>query len=160
MADQNNLTSKDIQVGDQLPELLVDVSATTVVLGALAARDFRPMHHDKDFAQNQGVKNIFLNTPNQAAWYERYLTDWAGPLARPAGVAFKMKASVLPGDTMKFNATVTNIDVDEERGVGWISLDVPLTVEGKLVTGCEAKIAVPAGEGDNPWKLKGDDWRP
>ena len=48
--------------------------------GALASRDWRPMHHDKDFAQNQGVENIFMNTPNQAAWFERYLTDWTGPL--------------------------------------------------------------------------------
>ena len=60
-----------------------EVTATTVVLGAIAARDCRPMHHDYDFAVNRnGVKNIFLNTPNQAAWYERYVTDWTGPHGR------------------------------------------------------------------------------
>jgi acyl dehydratase len=159
MADHKSLTAKDIRVGDVLPELSVDVSATTIVLGALASRDFRPMHHDKDFAQNQGVDNIFLNTPNQAAWYERYLTDWTGPLGRPGSVAFKMKASVIPGDTMTFNATVTGVEIDEERGVGWISLNAPLTVGEKLVTDCTARIAVPASEGDNPWRLKGEDWR-
>ena len=38
------------------------------------------MHHDQDFAQQRnGVRDIFLNTPNQAAWFERYLTDWTGP---------------------------------------------------------------------------------
>ena len=41
------------------------------------------MHHDYDFAVNRnGVKNIFVNTPNQAAWFERYLTDWTGPKGR------------------------------------------------------------------------------
>ena len=40
----------DVSVGDELPELAYPVTATTVVLGALAARDWRPMHHDKDFA--------------------------------------------------------------------------------------------------------------
>ena len=68
-----------------LPGLDYKVTATTVVLGALATRDWRPMHHDKDFAVHRnGTRDIFLNTPNQAAWFERYLTDWTGPL-RSAG---------------------------------------------------------------------------
>ena len=32
----------DVQAGDQLAELGYDVTATTIVLGALAARDWRP----------------------------------------------------------------------------------------------------------------------
>ena len=77
------LTAEQVRAGDALPELSVDVSPTTVVLGAMASRDWRPMHHDYDFAVNRtGVKNIFLNTPNQAAWFERYLTDWTGPAGR------------------------------------------------------------------------------
>ncbi len=70
----------DVSVGDELRPLNYDVTATTVVLGALATRDWRPMHHDKDFAVNRnGTRDIFLNTPNQAAWFERFLTDWSWP---------------------------------------------------------------------------------
>ena len=55
-----------------LPPLPIDVSATTVILGALATRDWRPMHHDVDFAVNRnGTRDIFMNTPNLAAWFER-----------------------------------------------------------------------------------------
>ena len=73
----------DVAAGDALPVLDYEVSATTVVLGALATRDWRPMHHDKDFAVHRnGTQDIFLNTPNQAAWFERYLTDWTGPHGR------------------------------------------------------------------------------
>ncbi len=72
MAEIRNLTADRVQKGQRLPELSKDVTATTVVLGALATRDWRPMHHDKDFAvERNGVRNIFLNTPNQAAWFER-----------------------------------------------------------------------------------------
>ena len=79
------LLLEDVNVGDELPTLNYQVTATTVVLGALATRDWRPMHHDKDFAVHRnGTQDIFLNTPNQAAWFERYLTDWSGP-QRPAG---------------------------------------------------------------------------
>ena len=81
----------EVAAGQVLPELRYDVSATTVVLGALAARDWRPMHHDKDFAVNRnGTQDIFLNTPNQAAWFERYLTDWSGPHGRLGRVTFRM----------------------------------------------------------------------
>ena len=77
------------------------MTATTVVLGALASRDWRPMHHDHDFAVNRnGTQDIFLNTPNQAAWFERYLTDWTGPTGRLGRMKFRMKGSVFPGDTM------------------------------------------------------------
>src|SRR5262249_6832817 len=97
------LTLERVHAGDRLPELAVDVSATTVVLGALASRDWRPMHHDKDFAQNRnGTRDIFLNTPNQAAWFERYLTDWSGPTGRLGRMKFRMKDSVFPGDRMLF----------------------------------------------------------
>ena len=78
------LTLDGVRPGDVLPELRYDVTATTVVLGALATRDTRPMHHDHDFAVNRnGTQDIFLNTPNQAAWFERFLTDWSGPTRPP-----------------------------------------------------------------------------
>jgi len=59
------------------PELLFTTLARHqvqfVLIGALAARDWRPMHHDYDFAVNRnGTKDIFMNTPNQAAWFERF----------------------------------------------------------------------------------------
>ena len=47
------LTLADITVGDSLPVLRQEVSATTVILGALASRDWRPMHHDRDFARER-----------------------------------------------------------------------------------------------------------
>ena len=93
----------DVAVGDELPELAYPVTATTVVLGALAARDWRPMHHDKDFAVNRnGTRDIFLNTPNQAAWFERFVTDWTGPYGRLQRMTFRMLGSIFPGDTMVF----------------------------------------------------------
>ena len=46
-----------VALGDALPELAVDVTPTTVVLGALASRDWRPMHHDFKFAtERNGVQ--------------------------------------------------------------------------------------------------------
>jgi hypothetical protein len=149
-----------VAVGDVLPELVYEVSATTVVLGALATRDWRPMHHDHAFAvERNGVRDIFLNTPNQAAWFERYLTDWTGPHGRPGRMRFRMRDSVFPGDTMVVSGTVTGAGVDG-TGCGWADVELALSVDGAVKTACTARVAVPTGPDDNPWTRRGDRWQP
>lgn len=150
----------EVAEGDRLPCLSYDVTATTVVLGALASRDWRPMHHDKDFAVNRnGTKDIFLNTPNQAAWFERFVTDWTGPYGRLGTMRFRMRGSVFPGDTMHFDAVVDEVGVDE-AGCGWVGIDVTLSVADEVKTSCDARVAVPVDESDNPWTRRGGDWKP
>src|SRR6476646_3438971 len=136
MTTVTKLTLSDVHEGDTLPEPSYDVTATTVVLGALASRDTRPMHHDHDFAVNRnGTQDIFLNTPNQAAWFERYLTDWSGPTGRLGRMQFRMKGSVFPGDTMVLRGVVDAVDTDAV-GCGWVSLRLSLEVEGDVKTEC------------------------
>ena len=150
----------DVTVGQVLPELRYDVTATTVVLGALASRDWRPMHHDKDFAvERNGTQDIFLNTPNQAAWFERYLTDWTGPHGRLGKVTFKMKGSVFPGDTMVLSGVVQEVVVDD-ADCGWVTTAIELSVDGDAKTTCVARIALPQRADDNPWARRGERWRP
>ncbi|MGH9138568.1 MAG: hypothetical protein ACRD0G_16235 [Acidimicrobiales bacterium] len=144
----------------RLPELAYDVTATTVVLGALATRDWRPMHHDHDFAVNRnGVRDIFLNTPDQQAWFERYLTDWTGPKGRLGRMRFRMRNSVFPGDRMVFSGVVDDVSTDNV-GCQWATVSVELRVGDRLCTTCTARIAIPADDDDNPWRRRGDDWRP
>ena len=158
--DVKTLLLGDVQVGDRLPTLSYDVTATTVVLGALASRDWRPMHHDYDFAVNRnGLKNIFLNTPNQAAWFERYVTDWTGPYGRLGRMKFRMKSSVYPGDTMHLDGSVETVETDD-TGCGWVSLGLALSVEGQPMTECSARVAIPVSADDNPWTRRADQWKP
>ncbi|HEY7947849.1 MAG TPA: MaoC/PaaZ C-terminal domain-containing protein [Acidimicrobiales bacterium] len=154
------LILSEVAVGDRLPDLAYDVTATTVVLGALASRDWRPMHHDKDFAvERNGTQDIFLNTPNQAAWFERYLTDWTGPHGRLGRMTFRMLGSVFPGDTMVLSGVVNEVVVDDS-GCGWIGVDVTLSVDGDVKTTCAARVAVPVETDDNPWIRTGTRWQP
>ena len=155
-----SLLLSEVQPGDVLPELAYDVTATTVVLGALAARDWRPMHHDHDFAVNRnGTQDIFLNTPNQAAWFERFITDWTGPKGRLGRMKFRMKGSVFPKDRMVFTATVEGV-ITDEVGCGWASLLVTLAVDGDTKTDCSVRVALPTTPDDNPWARRGDQWIP
>lgn len=154
------LLHSSVSVGDPLPELAVDVTATTVVLGAVASRDWRPMHHDYKFAtERNGLADIFLNTPNQAAWFERYLTDWTGPHGRLGKISFRMKSSIFPGDTMVFTGAVSDSSIDDV-GCGWVDVDMALSVGITVATTCSARIALPTADDDNPWSRRGGDWRP
>jgi acyl dehydratase len=154
------VTHGDVSVGDVLPPLHYDVTATTVVAGALATRDWRPQHHDYQFAtERNGMRNIFISAPNQAAWFERYLTDWSGPAGRLGRMSFRMTDSVFPGDTMVFTATVTSVERDE-TDCGWVGIDIELMVADRLCTRCQARIAVPVTPDDNPWARRGERWQP
>ena len=150
----------DVAVGDELPELAVDVTPTTVVLGALASRDWRPMHHDYKFAtERNGVADIFLNTPNQAAWFERFVTDWTGPLGRPGRMTFRMRDSVFPGDRMVFRGAVSGVRTDD-TGCGWATVEVTLTVGDRTCSTCTVHVALPTSPDDNPWARRADRWVP
>jgi len=64
-----------------------------------------------------------MNTPNLAAWFERYITDWTGPLGRIGKMKFRMKDSIFPGDTMVFRGTVQEGGTDD-AGCGWADVHV------------------------------------
>ena len=156
----SKLTLDQVSEGQQLPELPYDVTATTIVLGALASRDFRPMHHDYKFATvRNGTQDIFMNTPNLASWFERYITDWTGPEGRLGRMKFRMRDSIYPEDKMVFRGTVKGVETDD-TGCGWAQLDVDVTVDDRVCTSCEVRVAIPTSSDDNPWARKGDDWRP
>jgi acyl dehydratase len=154
------LTLEKVQEGDALPALELPISARTVVMGASSSRDWQPQHHDHAWAiERAGTKDIFLNTPNQAGWIERYLTDWTGPHGRLGRIQFRMKRPVYPGETLVFNGTVTGASVDDQ-GCAWVDAEVRLTVGSDVATQGSARIAIPRDADDNPWRRSGDEWRP
>ena len=160
VADIDSLTADQVAVGDALPPLNILVTATTVVLGALASRDWRPMHHDRDFAINRnGVKDIFINTPNNAAWFERYITDWTGPKGRLGRMKFTMNHSIFPGDEMTMSGRVEKTSTDH-AGCFWLDLSVFVSVNGEVSTSCQTRVAIPKDRNDNPWGRGADQWKP
>ena len=104
------LALKDVRVGAALPELPVAVTTTMIVAGALASRDFTPLHHDKAAAQAGGMQDVFMNILTTNGLVGRYVTDWAGPDAVLRRVAIKLGAPNLPGDTMRLTGMVTAKD--------------------------------------------------
>ena len=53
-----NVKLSDVNVGDSLPELPIPLTTSLIVGGAVASRDFTPVHHDKSAAQAAGMHPV------------------------------------------------------------------------------------------------------
>lgn len=85
-----------MNIGDRLPELRVAMTAQKIISAAAATRDWQPIHHDHEAAIKAGLRGVILNSPSQAGWISKYITDWAGPGAIIKRMSFRMKDSICP----------------------------------------------------------------
>ena len=102
----------DVQVGQELPPLDVPLTAALIVGGALASRDYTPVHHDRGAAQSQGLSDVIMNILTTNGYVGRYVTDWAGPDATLKGVKIRLGAPNVPGMVMTVTGEVTARDED------------------------------------------------
>ena len=93
--------------GEVLPPFDLEVTATVVVAGAIASRDFMPVHHDREYAQAQGAPDLFMNILTTNGYIARYVTDWAGPDAALRGISIRLGGPAIPGLVLRFTGQVT-----------------------------------------------------
>jgi uncharacterized protein len=96
-----------------LPDRVIDVTPTFVVASALATRDFYAVHHDRDRAQAQGAKDIFVNILTTIGLVQRYVCDWA-PDAVVRAISIRLGAPCHAGDTLTLTGQVTASDGAEQ----------------------------------------------
>ena len=92
--------------GEQLPPSALRVTSTVIVAGAIASRDFMPVHHDRDYARGQGAPDIFMNILTTNGYVSRYVTDRLGPEAKLRRIAIRLGAPAVPGTTLRFTGRV------------------------------------------------------
>ncbi len=103
--------------GDELPDLSIDLTPTVIVAGAVATRDFMPVHHDRDYATAQGAPDIFMNILSSTGHCSRWLTDWAGPDALVRRLAIRLGVPAIPGGTLAFSGAVTSTSTEDDEGL-------------------------------------------
>ena len=129
----------EIAVGDEMPPFDLPLTATVIVAGAIASRDFMPVHHDRELAIERGSPDIFMNILTTNGYVGRYITDWAGPNSLLRSVDIRLGAPNYPGDEMKLSGRVTA----KQDGVVTVEL-VGANQLGNHVTGV-VEVQLPMG---------------
>ncbi len=138
----DTLNPHTINIGDEVTPMDLTISPTVIVAGAIASRDFMPVHHDRDFAQAQGAPDIFMNIYTTNGYISRFITDWAGKDTMVRNIRVRLGVPAVPGQVMHFTGAVTAKDL---QGDEWlIGLDFKATNDfGDHASGT-AEIGLPA----------------
>jgi acyl dehydratase len=121
----SELTFSDVSIGDELPALVVPITRTLIVSGAVASRDYQDVHHDPELAKSRGSKDIFMNILTTNGLVGRYVTDWSGPRSRLSQVNIRLGAPNYPGSVMTLTGSVTDkgpLADDMESGLVTVSI--------------------------------------
>jgi hypothetical protein len=114
-----------IRPGDAITPMTIDVTATVVVAGAIATRDFMPVHHDRDYAASQGSPNVFMNIITDNGYCSRFLTDWAGPETMVRKIAIRLGVPAYAGSKLAFTGAV--VGTSREGGEGLVEVELRAT---------------------------------
>ncbi len=106
-----------VNVGDEITPMDVPVTTTLIVAGAIASRDYMPVHHDRDFANSQGSKDIFLYILTTNGLCVKFLHDWAGPEAMVKKLSIRLGVPAYPNDPLRFEGSVTGKSVADGEGL-------------------------------------------
>jgi acyl dehydratase len=142
MSEHKTLSFAEVSVGDKLPPLDIDITSGLVVGGAIATRDFEPVHHDKAVAQAAGLPDVFMNILTSQGLMSRYATNWSGPEAVVRSLDLRLGAPNVPGMVMTVTGEVTARD--EETGVVDITVLGENNIWGMHMQGT-VQLALPMG---------------
>lgn len=120
------LSAAQVQPGDHLPELALEITPTVIIAAALASRDFERVHHDRTHAQASGMRDIFINILATNGFVVRYVTDWAGPDAVVKQSSIRLGVPHYAGETLTLTGSVTEVTPDGE---------VSIAVRGRNIMG-------------------------
>jgi acyl dehydratase len=137
-----SLCWEDVEEGQELPTVTKDITCTTVIAGAIASRDFTPVHHDRDFAQKAGLKDFFLNNATICGFSGKYLTDWTGPEGELREMSFRIGTPCFPGDTMTMTGKVVKKYTEGDQHL--VDVEYEFAVPQGRNCGGTGTIALPA----------------
>lgn len=135
----------DVAVGEQLPELPIALTRTSIVAGAIASRDYQDVHHDPELARQRGSEDVFMNILTTNGLVGRYVTDWTGPGGVIERVSIRLGAPNYPGDTMVLTGTVAEVGEPGSRTDGRATVELSVrgaNSRGDHVTGT-VRVALP-----------------
>jgi len=111
-----------VNVGDEIPSLSVELNQMMLWMYAGASGDFNPIHVDKEFAETVGLGGTIAHGLSSMARMGKCVTDWAGDPGALRKFKVRFARPARPGDTITFWGKVT--EKKEEDGKKLVVLEV------------------------------------
>ena len=110
-----------LAAGGQADPVVVPATPTQILAGALATRDFYPVHHDRDFARAHGNRDFLMNILTTNGLLARTVGEWTSqaPLIR---LVTRLVAPAYAHDELRVTGTIA------DAGPGWAELTVRATL--------------------------------
>ncbi|MGQ9722305.1 MAG: hypothetical protein ACUVXA_13395 [Candidatus Jordarchaeum sp.] len=133
---------EDVKEGEELPEIKLNVTYRKIITGVGATRDFFPGHFNPEYARDQGVESIFLNTPIFEGFVDRLLTNWSGPGAWIKKRKIQIRGTVPAGSIISASGKVTKTYTED--GQYLVDLEVSVLREGHNICPASATLVLPS----------------
>ncbi len=125
----------DIEVGTELPELVVNFTRADLVAYAHASGDMNPIHQDETFAKSVGLPDVISHGMLTMGRAVRVVTDWVGDPTAVIEYSARMTRPVVVPDTasgvdVTYGGKVAAINED-----GTVRIDISAVFDGQTVLG-------------------------
>ncbi|HEY1733987.1 MAG TPA: MaoC family dehydratase N-terminal domain-containing protein [Acidimicrobiales bacterium] len=128
---------------DRLGRRRVGLTPTSVIAGALATRDYYPVHHDRDFARAHGHPDILVNILTTNGLLARVVGEWTGG-ARLLGLTTRLRQPAHPYDELTFDGSIADVDGEQNVDAEQAELVIRVGVgERGLHAEARARVAGP-----------------
>ncbi len=120
MADQ--VYFEDVNVGDEIPKLVKNVTTQQLVMWAAGAGDFYQIHYDKDFAAAVGLPGVIIHGALKHAFLGQLLNDWVADKGKIKKYSCQYRGMDYPNQDITCRGTITN--KSQEGGDNLVELDI------------------------------------
>lgn len=131
---------EDVEVGDELPSLVKEVTTVSMVMYAAATWDFHRYHHDMEYAREKGMREQFLDGQQMGGYLAQLVVDWAGVEGTLKRLSFRYGEFVFPGDTLTCRGRVSG---KEKGGVVECELWIENQVGARVLKNGRAVMELP-----------------
>ena len=137
-----------------------NVSVKSIQSGAVASRDWAPLHTDQNWAISKGkLPSIIMNNYTLNGLIIKYITDIYGYSSRIGKVSFKIKKPICPDQSLEFHGTVIKtIEIDKSKL--WIEVNLQIKTNQEISASSRIYVAVCREEDikSSPWTLSASKW--
>ncbi len=127
--------------GAAVPPLEQHITTHMMMAYGAATWDWHRMHYDQEYARALGFPDAVLDGQAQGAFFARAIMDWLGPMAFICKLSFRMRAMVLPGDTIRCEGEVREVAGDGDASL--VTIAQTLKVGERLVGEADSVVRVP-----------------